>query len=228
MGTQFRLTKEESALMDECRKTSFWYRSVPLMAVTTAVMTYRRLNNPVIPKFYGFKLTGAIFGAYLLGKVSYVPECRKMILERLPNSNLAHSFDSKPYDMISDMAQPPEIVSKSATTNIFGTYNTEEENQQDDIMSPSDATDKNTPRRYVTYDELRQKNRAEHTSKFSGTKIRNDTPPANTSTNTPVQDNKKLAPLPIITNEPTLNPITTNPPKRSNARKNQYGDEVYD
>ncbi|CAF0816321.1 unnamed protein product [Rotaria sp. Silwood1] len=228
MGTQFRLTKEESALMDECRKSSFWYRSVPLMAVTTAVMTYRRVNNPVIPKFYGLKLTGAIFGAYLLGKVSYVPECRKMILQRLPDSNLARSFDSKPYDMISDMAQPPEIVSKSATTNIFGTHNTEEEDQQDNIIPLNATTDKNTSRRYVTYDELRQKNRAEHASKFSGTKVRNDTPSTNTPTNVSVQDNRKPAPLPIISNEPTLNPITTNPPKRSNARKNQYGDEVYE
>jgi hypothetical protein len=76
--------------------------------------------DPVMPKFYGFKLAGSIFGgssilisnfpneiflivAYLLGKVSYIPECRKLILERLPNSNLAHSLESKPYDLISDM-----------------------------------------------------------------------------------------------------------------------------
>jgi len=76
--------------------------------------------DPVVPKFYGFKLAGSIFGgssiliqsfpnktflivAYLLGKVAYIPECRKLILQRLPNSNLAHSLESKPYDLISDM-----------------------------------------------------------------------------------------------------------------------------
>jgi hypothetical protein len=32
-------------------------------------------------------------------------------------------------------AQPPEIVSKAATTNLFGTRN-EEEEQQDDVLSP--------------------------------------------------------------------------------------------
>lgn len=41
--------------------------------------------------------------AYLLGKASYIPECRRLILQRLPNSNLAHSLESKPYDLISDM-----------------------------------------------------------------------------------------------------------------------------
>jgi hypothetical protein len=91
--------------------------------------------------------------AYLLGKVSYIPECRKLILQRLPNSNLAHSLESKPYDLISDMyeyilsfsidylsflrAQPPEIVPKSTTTNIFGTRNEEEEEEQKvDSLSP--------------------------------------------------------------------------------------------
>jgi hypothetical protein len=36
-----------------------------------------------------------------------------------------------------------------------------------------DSTDKNTAPRYVTYDELRQRNRTEHASKFAGTKVRN-------------------------------------------------------
>ncbi|CAF3532379.1 unnamed protein product [Rotaria sordida] len=220
------VTRPTSSNVNPSSKSS---DTTPLMAITTAFMTYRRVNNPVVPKFYGLKLTGAIFGAYLLGKLAYIPECRKMVLERLPNSNLAHSFDSKPYNMISDMAEPPEIVSKSATTNIFGTHNAQkEEDQQDDIIPPSDTTDKNNPRRYVTYDELRQKNRTEHALKFSGTKVRNDTPSTNTPTNIPVQDNRKLAPLPINTNERTSNSITTNPPKRSTTRKNQYGDEVYE
>ncbi|CAF1410680.1 unnamed protein product [Adineta steineri] len=218
-NTQFRLTKEESALMDECRKSSFWYRSVPLMAITTGLLTYLRLNNFIPPKLYGFKLAGTTFAAYILGKVSYIPECRRLILERLPNSNLAHSFESKPYDMISDMAQPPEIVSKTTTNNIFGTRN--EEEQHDDLV-PRDPIDKNTSSRYVTYDELRQRNRAEHATKFPGTKppTNNPMPP------TPIQDNRQLAPLPIISNEQVATrPITS---KRSNARKNQYGDEVYD
>jgi hypothetical protein len=87
-----------------------------------------------------------------VGKLSYIPECRKLILQQLPNSNLAHSIESKPYDLISDMcvysftflfdylsylrAQPPEIVPKTTTTNIFGARNEEEEEQQDDFLSP--------------------------------------------------------------------------------------------
>jgi hypothetical protein len=36
-----------------------------------------------------------------------------------------------------------------------------------------DSIEKNTARKYVSYDELRQKNRTEYASKFSGTKARN-------------------------------------------------------
>ena len=75
----------------------------------------------VPPKFYGFKLAGGIvagkeqahtgdhhrrythLSAYMMGKLSYIPECRRLILQRLPDSNLAHSLESKPYDLISDM-----------------------------------------------------------------------------------------------------------------------------
>jgi len=97
----------------------------------------------------------------------------------------------------------------------------------------------------VTYDELRQRNRAEHASKFAGTKPRNgssslsfyfllsyfllDAPSTNIPASIPAQDNKQLPPLPIISNQQAYNPTPTNPPpKRSNVRKNQYGDEVYD
>ncbi|UJR36249.1 hypothetical protein I4U23_028981 [Adineta vaga] len=219
-NTQFRLTKEESALMDECRKSSFWYRSVPLMAITSGIMTYLRINNRIPPKFYGIKLASTILGAYIVGKVSYISECRRLIVERLPNSNLAHALESKPYDLISDMAQPPEIVSKTTTTNIFGVRNQEEEEeeQQHDDLIPAD---KNNVRRYVTYDELRQRNRAEHASKFPGVKPRNDTP-------TPIEDSKQLPPSPIVSNDLAPRPITSSLSKKSNIRKNQYGDEVYD
>ncbi len=55
-----------------------------------------------------------------------------------------------------------------------------------------------------------------------------DTISTNTPTTPPGQDNKQLSPLPIVANEQGYNPIISNPPKRSNMRKNQYGDEVYD
>ena len=89
-------------------------------------------------------------------------------------------------------AQPPEIVPKTATTNIFGVRNqeVEDENQVDLVPSGKhsswlnlnkslmnecliETTDKNTTRKYVTYDDLRQRNRAEHASKFAGPKPRN-------------------------------------------------------
>ena len=43
-----------------------------------------------------------------------------------------------------------------------------------------------------------------------------------------MQDSRQLPPLPITRNEQGLQPIATNPGKRSTVRKNQYGDEVYD
>lgn len=51
----------------------------------------------------------------------------------------------------------------------------------------------------------------------------------NAPSNTSQQDNRKLAPLPSISKESALTPINPPPSKqRSNTRKNQYGDEVYD
>jgi hypothetical protein len=50
----------------------------------------------------------------------------------------------------------------------------------------------------------------------------------NIPTSTPTQDNKQLPPLPIMSNEQAHPPTPTNLSKRSNVRKNQYGDEVYD
>ena len=109
-----------------------------------------------------------------------------------------------------------------------------------------EATDKNMSPRYVTYDELRQKNRAEHALKFSGTKVRNgswfnmlinlifsrflsDTPSTNTSMNRSLQDNKQsFLSSPIRSNDPISHSTTTNRPKQTNIRRNQYGDEVYD
>lgn len=96
--------------------------------------------------------------------------------------------------IISDFlrAQPPEIVPKTATTNIFGVRNQEvEDENQVDLVPPGkhfsrlnsnqilmndyliESNDKNTTRKFVTYDELRQRNRAEHASKFAGPKPRN-------------------------------------------------------
>ena len=77
-------------------------------------------SGRIPPKLYGFKLASTVLGgkhisfstirkevfvviAYILGKASYISECRRMIIERLPNSNLAHALDKKPYDLISDM-----------------------------------------------------------------------------------------------------------------------------
>lgn len=54
----------------------------------------------------------------------------------------------------------------------------------------------------------------------------------NTPTSLPVQDNKQLPPIPIISNDQAYRPTSAATPpsssKRSNVRKNQYGDEVYE
>jgi hypothetical protein len=48
--------------------------------------------------------------------------------------SLSYSID---HSFVLLRAQPPEIVPKSTTTNIFGTRNeAEEEEQQDDILIP--------------------------------------------------------------------------------------------
>ena len=105
-----------------------------------------------------------------------------------------------------------------------------------------DPLDKSATQKYVTYDELRQRNRTDHAAKFSGTKVRTgssfalfpasfnrftplllDAPAASgTALPAPIQDARSMPPLPIVSTEPP------SPSKRSNKRKNQYGDEVYE
>lgn len=151
-------------------------------------------------------------------------------------------------------AQPPEIVPKSTTTNIFGIRN-EEEEQQDDIL-PAGWISKSFHR--LIFNEIKSSRfdwekffskicnirwiTAKKSSwiciKICGNKSSQwfvlhlfllfilfallDTPPTNIPTPAPSPTNKQLLPPPILSNEqPT-------PSKRSNVRKNQYGDEVYD
>ncbi len=172
------------------------------------------------PKFYGIKLAGSIFTgritsnyfylsvfsplAYLLGKASYIPECRRLILQRLPNSNLAHSLESKRYDLISDMyfhifcfpsmrslclghnrlklflKQQPRIYSvpvmKRKNNQSIPCRQVELKTLSTDfdgIGKCLDTMEKNAARKYVTYDELRQRNRTDYASKFPAAKARN-------------------------------------------------------
>jgi len=99
-------------------------------------------------------------------------------------------------------AQPPEIVPKTTTANIFNTKDADD--NDDDDSSPS--IEKSSSPKMVTYDELRQRNRAEYASKYPAVKPSPSPPPQ-----------------PVVANEQT----TTNK-KRSTVRKNQYGDEIYD
>ena len=41
------------------------------------------------------------------------------------------------------------------------------------FLNLPDLQDKNSTRKFITYDELRQKNRAEHATKFAGPRVRN-------------------------------------------------------
>lgn len=53
-----------------------------------------------------------------------------------------------------------------------------------------------------------------------------DAPVANAPT--PTSDSRSLLPPPLVTNDVKSPPVPNNASKRSNARKNQYGDEVYE
>lgn len=51
----------------------------------------RKWGKIIIIKLLNFA-TGAVFVAYIIGKVSYQRACQQKILEKIPNSNLAQAI----------------------------------------------------------------------------------------------------------------------------------------
>ncbi|CDW57147.1 OCIA domain containing protein [Trichuris trichiura] len=90
-----RLSFEELAVLRECARESFFYRCVPLAAASCLALKYLQVAGVIkAHPVYGLSLkyAAAVGIGYLIGKLSYVQECQKKILSRLPSSNLAQAL----------------------------------------------------------------------------------------------------------------------------------------
>ena len=158
-------------------------------------------------------------------------------------------------------AQPPEIVSKSTTTSIFGNRDENEEPPLDVVPAGETSCWQSVSHRKCFSNFQIYRIRTTHESLsptmncVSGIVLnirRNsldpellemvrsftlfyiafylphdlDAPVANAPT--PTSDSKSLLPPPLVSNDVKSPPVPNNASKRSNARKNQYGDEVYE
>ncbi|CAG2204812.1 unnamed protein product [Mytilus edulis] len=83
------LSEEEKQLLYGCRKDSFWQRSLPLSI--GCFIGLRMAQQKGFVKWSVWKDFGALFGGYVIGKASFIPVCKRRIVERLPNSNLARA-----------------------------------------------------------------------------------------------------------------------------------------
>ncbi|KHJ48806.1 ovarian carcinoma immunoreactive antigen [Trichuris suis] len=90
-----RLSFEELAVLRECARESFFYRCVPLAAGGCLVLKYLQTAGMIkAHPVYGLSLkyAAAVGIGYLIGKLSYIQECQKKILSRLPSSSLAQAL----------------------------------------------------------------------------------------------------------------------------------------
>lgn len=87
-----RFTREEISVLKQCNRESFFYRSLPLAAAGVGALFYFRSINklPAKPPF-GVLVGLALGTGYLLGKISYLDECKKKLLA-LPNSPWAEAL----------------------------------------------------------------------------------------------------------------------------------------
>lgn len=172
------LTEEEKQLLYGCRKDSFWQRSLPLSI--GCFIGLRMAQQKGFVKWSVWKDFGALFGGYVIGKASFIPVCKRRIVERLPNSNLARAvtgekllgFDQSTYgdsqvenksagsSTETNNKQNGEEIYTNANldTNTRPQYDLDSRMSQSQPDQPLQETQEPV-KKSVTYDELRQMNR---------------------------------------------------------------------
>ncbi|KRX43973.1 OCIA domain-containing protein 1 [Trichinella murrelli] len=172
----FHLTFEEQNVLRECARESFIYRCLPLTVVGCFSAKYCQKSGLIKGHpIYGMTVKYlTIFGvAYLLGKFSYISECKEKILKRIPNSNLADAVrKSNPSTIFQG-----NVGKRHDTTNSNGFRNEAEgdlvQNKFSDVFDQTEiigkefkpdndnGSEKAESKPKVTYDSLRMKNRQE-------------------------------------------------------------------
>ncbi|XP_067387256.1 OCIA domain-containing protein 1-like [Emydura macquarii macquarii] len=93
----YETAEAERRILLECNEESFWYRSLPLSAVSM-IGTQVLIKKGLLPTNSGLgsfsKIAFAGFCAYLAGKVSYMSVCKEKF-KRLENSSIGESIQHK-------------------------------------------------------------------------------------------------------------------------------------
>ncbi|XP_073319175.1 OCIA domain-containing protein 1 [Pagrus major] len=178
-GLGYIPTDEERKVFQECNHESFWYRSVPLSAISI-VVTQALVSKGVLsasPRFGSIpKLAFAGFCGYLFGKMTYMKECQEKF-KRLSNSPLGESLRQRQglpppnFKGAQSEMSDPDTLSFDPMFQPAGTpgqrgYNTEpvmQMGRSDDYSAPASVesrVDDDEPRRKaILYEDLRMKNR---------------------------------------------------------------------
>ncbi|KAL4704602.1 hypothetical protein ACJJTC_017857 [Scirpophaga incertulas] len=217
---QYRFSKDELKVLEECNRESFFQRSVPLgtllgLGTYAAVQTGRLRPNP---KYGAFpKMSLAVVIGYFIGKISYQQACAEKLMAlpgsyigqllrdrrdgklnspTMPSGNLSSMLGANPSDIYSD-AGPGSSLDLDTHRPAFDADMYRPDSDGGDLDSSA------TSRPIMSYDELRRRNR----SQYSDTR----------------QDPYRLdpGPSPAINRSP---PPPTAPP--TSRPTNKYGDDM--
>ncbi|XP_023243221.1 OCIA domain-containing protein 1-like [Centruroides sculpturatus] len=179
---RYRFSPEEYRAIQECNRESFYYRSLPL-AATAMFAVQLAVKQGILsshPRWGStFKLMGAGFVGWFLGKLSYREKCAEKLMQ-LPNSQIGESLrrrklgeesfttqlqeykvsdDVKDQQSSLDFQSPKSIdlYPNKATppSGLDSTY----QPSVDDVTKPLPSEESQPSRTFTSYEELRKKNR---------------------------------------------------------------------
>ncbi|XP_014663276.1 PREDICTED: OCIA domain-containing protein 1-like [Priapulus caudatus] len=220
-------TPDELRVLKECNRESFWKRSLPasmgsMVAVQLAVNMGYIKAHPTFGSF--FKVVGAGFLGYMMGKISYQTRCREKLLQ-LENSPLADALrmgqsGREHYRQLERHKQQTAQVEmgsdKRGTDDYQGSADIEsavnESAGLDDGFRPSIDNDvysqplgsRQQEQMGTSYEELRSRNRSEYNKRFEVRQTDSDS-------NAP-------------SSRPPLQPVYKPSEERLLETKNKYGD----
>lgn len=229
----YQFSPEETRVMNECNKESFFQRSLPLSLITGAV-SYAAVNAGYLKRSVKWGpwpkvMFGGLFG-YLIGKYSYQTICAEKLMQ-LPNSELGRVLRERrgkaSGELFQGSALSPTIVSSGTDTPTL--MNDYKSDMDIDMHKPMNSLDTDYRPNYeglplrkdneismsnvtpTSYDDLRNRNRQDYDRTQPNKMAYRPPPPSNTQ--------------PIWDNQPYLPSDQTRIPQPRESR-NQYGDVV--
>ncbi|KAM9142597.1 OCIA domain-containing protein 1 isoform 4-T4 [Pangshura tecta] len=97
IGLAYVPTEDERRIFMECNEESFWYRSVPISAISM-IVTRGFIKKGILTTHSKFgslpKVAFAGICGYIAGKISYISACQEKF-KRLENSSLGESIQQR-------------------------------------------------------------------------------------------------------------------------------------